>query len=260
MDIYKSLNDLINYIEENLDSKIDYKYISKIFGCSEPTIQKVFSLITGMTLKEYIRRRRLTVAIHDIKNNERIIDIALKYGYSSDVSFSRSFKKMHEILPSKIKNTNARLNMQPILKFKESNNKKNISYRIENLDKFTLYGVKKEIDINNIPPTAENLWEHVIKNYLEFSNNTGYGVITQINEKWYYFCALDNKIDGLDKIDIPKSKWIVFKSSDKKGNKIKELFNLAYNQYIPSIGFKSNQTFELEKYNDEYVEIYIMIN
>lgn len=260
MNIYRELNKCIKYIEDNLDGEIDYKYISKLFGCSASTVQRVFSLITGITLTEYIRRRRLTVAISDIRNNEKIIDIALKYGYSSDVSFSRSFKKMHNILPSKIKNSNVKLNMQPILKFNESSNINSVSYRIEDLNKFTLYGIKKEIDINNVPSTAEKLWKYVKKTYVEFNTNTTYGLITQIDGKYYYFCALEVKKDGLEKIDIPKSKYIVFKSSNKDGCKIKKLFKQAYDEYIPSIGFTSNKTFELEKYYVDYMEIYVMIN
>lgn len=260
MNIYKELNECIKYIEDNLDGQIDYKYMSKIFGCSESTVQRVFSIIVGMTLTEYIRRRRLTVAISDIKNHKRIIDIALKYGYSSDVSFSRSFKKMHGILPSKIKNSNVKLTMQPMLKFNEIENNNNLSFRIEELDKFTLYGIKKEVDINNIPNTAKKLWTYVKKNYLQFNTNTTYGVIKQINGKYYYFCALDEKKDEFEKIDIPKSKYIIFRNSNNDGYKIKKLFEKAYDEYIPSIGLKSNQSFELEKYYPDYMEIYIMIN
>ncbi len=260
MNIYKELNECIEYIEENLNSEIDYKYISKIFGCSESTIQRVFSIITGMTLTEYIRRRRLTVSISDIKDDEKIIDIALKYGYSSGVSFSRSFKKMHGILPSKVKNSTVKLNMQPILKFNEGNVANNISYRIEDIDKFTLYGIKKEVDINNVPNTAEKLWKYMKKNYTEFNTETSYGVIKQIDGKYYYFCALEKSKDGFEKIEVPKSKYIIFKNNNNDGNKIKELFKQAFSMYIPSIGFKGNQSFELEKYSDDYMEIYVMIN
>lgn len=260
MNIYKELNECIKYIEDNLADEISYKYISKIFGCSESTIQRVFSLITGMTLTEYIRRRRLTVAISDIKNNQRIIDIALKYGYSSDVSFSRSFKKMYGVLPSKVKHSTVKLNMQPILKFNENSNANSVSYRIEDLNKFTLYGIKKEVDINNVPSIAEKLWKYVKKNYIEFNTYPTYGVIKQIDGKYYYFCALEEKKDGFEKVDIPKSKYMIFKSDSNDGYKIKNLFEQAFDMYVPSIGFKSNQSFELEIYNPDYMEIYVMIN
>lgn len=261
MNIYKQLNECILYIEDNISDEIDYNYISKIFGCNISTIQRVFSLITGMTLTEYIRRRRLTVAISDIKNNERIIDIALKYGYSSDVSFSRSFKKMHGILPSKVKNSNVTCNMQPVLKFNEVKNDNTLSFRIEALNKFTLYGIKKECDINNVPLVAEKLWSYVKNTYPIFSEvDETFGIILQEDSKYYYYCAVKEKIDKFSKIDIPKSKWIVFRSDSFKGSKIKELFKRANDSYIPNIGIKSIGKLEFEKYNKDYMEIYIMIN
>lgn len=261
MNIYRELNECIKYIEGNLDGEINYKHISKIFGCSESTIQRVFSLITGMTLTEYIRRRRLTVAISDIKKNEKIIDIALKYGYSSDVSFSRSFKKMHGILPSKVKGKNVKCNMQPVLKFDEIENNNNLSFRIEELDKFTLYGLKREVEINNVPVTAEKLWNYVKKNYSNFKNATErYGIILENNSKYYYICALKTKTEGFEKIDIPKSKWIVFKGKSFSGNEIKKLSDDVIENYLPNIGLKVKEQFEIEKYNLDYMEIYIMIN
>lgn len=260
MNIYRQLNECIKYIEDNLDSEIDYKYISKIFGCSESTIQRVFSLITGITLTEYIRRRRLTVAVSDIKKNEKIIDIALKYGYSSDQSFSRSFKKMHGILPSKIKGRNVKCNMQPILKFNEIENKNNLSFRIEELDRFTLYGIKEEVDINNVPITAEKLWNYAKENYFEFKSvNERYGTLFKNDNKYYYFCGLRKEIDSLEKIDIPKSKYIVFSGKSFKGNEIKELSNKIKENYLPNIGFEAKK-FEFEKYESDHLEIYIMIN
>ena len=106
MNISNELNNCILYIEDNLDKEINYEKMAKMIGCSVSTFQRVFSILTGMTVTEYIRRRRLTVAITDINKGEKIIDIALKYGYTSPSSFSRSFNKMHGILPSKIKNGN----------------------------------------------------------------------------------------------------------------------------------------------------------
>lgn len=261
MNIYKELNECIKYIEDNLDGEINYKRISKIFGCSESTIQRVFPLITGMTLTEYIRRRRLTVAISDIKNNQKIIDIALKYGYSSDVSFSRSFKKMHGILPSKVKGKNVKCNMQPVLKFNEINNNNNLSFRIEELDKVTFYGLKMEVDINNVPITAEKLWSYVKENYTNFKSATErYGIILKNDSKYYYACVLKTKIEGFEKINIQKSKWIIFKGKSFSGNEIKKLSYDVIDNYLPNIGFKVKRQFEIEKYNLDYMEIYIMIN
>ena len=104
MDWIQHLNKAIDYIEENLDGTISYQKIAKIAGCSVYNFQRVFSYITDKSLSEYIRSRRLTLAAFDILNSsDRIIDIAVKYGYESQDSFTRAFKSFHGILPSKVR-------------------------------------------------------------------------------------------------------------------------------------------------------------
>lgn len=96
-----TINKATNYIEQNLTSDLKLDSIAKECNVSYHYFSKVFTLITGYTLKEYIRNRRITLASYEIVNSEqRIIDIAFKYGYSSNESFSRAFKKIHGINPS----------------------------------------------------------------------------------------------------------------------------------------------------------------
>ncbi|NLM50188.1 MAG: helix-turn-helix transcriptional regulator, partial [Clostridiaceae bacterium] len=92
MDFLRRMNDALGYIEEHLTEEIDYSEIAKIAYCSEYHFKRMFSFLAGISLSEYIRRRRLTLAALDLKNNDlRIIDIAVKYGYNSADSFSRAF-------------------------------------------------------------------------------------------------------------------------------------------------------------------------
>lgn len=259
MNIYQDLNECIQYIEDNLENTIDYNHISKIFGCNISTIQKAFSLITGMTLTEYIRRRRLSVAVSDIRNKERIIDIALKYGYKSDASFSRSFKKMHGTVPSKVKNQNIICNLQPILKFNEFKNKNNVSYRIEELDKITLYGLRREADPDFVPKTAEKLWFEMKEKYPSILKEERYGVTLFENNKCYYCCASKSKYTDLEKIIVPKSKWIIFKTDSFQGKDIQEAIIEMLQNHAPNIRLKVKEEFQLEKYSSSNVEIYIML-
>lgn len=101
MDWVKRINSVLDYIEENLDGEIDDKRIAFLFASPQGMFQRIFANITNMTLSEYIRKRRLTQAGVDVKNtDEKIIDIAVKYGYNSAVAFSSAFKKFHGITPS----------------------------------------------------------------------------------------------------------------------------------------------------------------
>lgn len=91
MNWINQLNEAMDYIEEHLTDEIDYEEIRKITCCSSFHFQRMFSYMAGITLSEYIRRRKMSLAAKDIKNGEKVIDVALKYGYQSPTSFNRVF-------------------------------------------------------------------------------------------------------------------------------------------------------------------------
>ena len=104
MNIIKLFNDTVNYIETVLDGEIDEKKISSLSGYSYPMFSRLFSMLTEITLSEYIRSRRLTEAAIDLRDtDEKIIDIAMKYGYESPDAFGAAFKKFHGFTPSEVK-------------------------------------------------------------------------------------------------------------------------------------------------------------
>ena len=110
MDSLRSMNDALTYIEEHLTKEIDYSEVYKIAYCSENHFKKMFSFLVGIGLSEYIRRRRLSLSAIGLKDKDlRIINVAVKYGYNSDDSFSRAFHSLHGILPSEARSDNTQL-------------------------------------------------------------------------------------------------------------------------------------------------------
>lgn len=100
MEWLTKLGKAINYIEFNLDKDISYEEASKIAGCSLYCFQRIFSYIAGISLSEYVRRRKMTQAAFELqRTNSKVIDVALKYGYSSPTSFNRAFQSIHGITP-----------------------------------------------------------------------------------------------------------------------------------------------------------------
>lgn len=104
MDIMKSFNLAIDYIEDNLTDELDEKEITRITGYSFPIFSRIFSrifsIVSGYSLSEYIRLRKMTKAAIDLKNSDkRIIDIAIKYDYNSQDSFALAFKSFHKLTP-----------------------------------------------------------------------------------------------------------------------------------------------------------------
>lgn len=101
MDSIDRMNRALGYIERNLDKEIDFNEMSRITACPAATFQRFFMLATGMTLTDYIRRRKLSCAAHELQNtNEKVIDIAFKYGYESSDTFGVAFKRIYGITPS----------------------------------------------------------------------------------------------------------------------------------------------------------------
>ncbi len=147
MDWVKQLNEAIHYIEENLTTEISYETISKIAGCSVYNFQRMFSYIADKPLSEYIRNRRLTMAAFDLLNStDRIIDIALKYGYESPDSFSRAFKSFHGVLPSSVRNETVQLKSCPKLSFQMTiKGAYHMNYQIEQWPAFKVMGISHKV-------------------------------------------------------------------------------------------------------------------
>lgn len=120
MDNFKAFECVVEYLEDIIAcaDEVDYSVISKIAGCPAPLFQRIFVYVTGVNIAEYIRRRRLTLAGYDIKNGrEKIIDIAMKYGFNSHASFTRAFKEHHKVSPSDIRKVGAKLIDYPRISF-----------------------------------------------------------------------------------------------------------------------------------------------
>ena len=140
MNIYRSLNHMIAYIEENLENEISYEKLAKLLGVNEYTMQKLFSLLCGIPLGEYIRKRRLSNAGADLFRSEKLIDVALKYHYENPTSFSRAFEKFHGIKPSQIKEQPDNLKFYARLTFSENiSAEEPIEYGIEKRRPLVLY-------------------------------------------------------------------------------------------------------------------------
>lgn len=101
MEWLKNLSDAIAYIEEHLDDEISYERAAEIACCSPNYFQRMFSYVAGISLSDYIRRRRMTQAAFDLQHrNVKVIDVALKYGYTSPTAFNRAFQSVHGISPT----------------------------------------------------------------------------------------------------------------------------------------------------------------
>lgn len=107
MDWSSCIQRAIDYIEGELDANV---LAEKVFTSSF-IFQRIFAILCDCTVGEYIRNRRLTLARDDILNsNCNILDVAVKYGYQTNESFTRAFTRFHGVTPSVAKKTRTGLN------------------------------------------------------------------------------------------------------------------------------------------------------
>lgn len=145
MDWIIGIQKAIDYIEANLTEEIDYDAVAAQSFSSSYHFQRVFSILCGFTVGEYIRNRRLTLAgIELAADHAKIIDVALKYGYETPDSFTKAFRKFHGILPSQVRTNGSNLKSFSPLVLKISLEGGNImDYRIEKKPEMLFTGYKR---------------------------------------------------------------------------------------------------------------------
>lgn len=261
MNVYTSLNQMIDYIESHLTDNIDYQILAKFLGINVYTMERFFSLLTNVTITEYIRNRKLSMSFYDLYyKQDKIIDVALKYGYENPTSFSRAFQKFHGVKPSEVKKGNVQLQNYPKFHFDENvKTGKNLKYRICSMDQMTLYGKGKKCTEETISKVAPSFYnEMYLKYHLKeygmvyyenrfYSNNLEYWVLNETYEK------------GFDTFQLPASKWLVFQIDSKKPKEIQELSRQFYDYFLPSCNFNVRNIPELEKYYENYMELWVPI-
>ncbi|MGJ7911138.1 AraC family transcriptional regulator [Neobacillus sp. LXY-1] len=253
MDWLDRMNRVLDYIEMNLEGEIDYKQIAQMANCSEYHFSRMFSSISGVLLSEYIRRRKLTLAGFDIqKSDDRIIDIAVKYGYDSADSFSRAFQKLHGIKPSEARQNGVHLKAYPKISFQISiKGDTEMEYRIEHLDfELRLIGKSKLVKTEKAFRMIPSLWSGAKKDGLmEKLKDLSWenpkcklegilGVCGKeaaiTDDEFAYFMGV--RYDGeppndLEILTIPPSSWAVFPN-------IVEAWKRLYTEWVPTSGYE----------------------
>ena len=117
MDILNNLNSAVSYIENHLADEIDIGQAAILAAENVQGFTKLFRSLTDMTVNDYIRKRRLSLAVNDLRNGAKVIDVAVKYGWNSADAFSRAFALQHSITPSQARNYELPVNIYPPLSF-----------------------------------------------------------------------------------------------------------------------------------------------
>jgi len=258
------LNEAVAYIEANLDKEISYDKAAQIACCSTFHFQRMFSYIANVPLSEYIRRRRITLAAFDLQSgNEKIIDIALKYGYDSPTSFNRAFHNVHGVSPSEARKKGVTLKAYPRISFKISiKGDAEMNYKIVTKDAFRIVGVREHYNMNIEQCFAKVplFWQKTVQSgivpaicYLMDQEPYGLlGVSTCMNGQdfYYYIAAATGKETpvGMVEYNVPACTWAVFECIGAMPTAIQELQKRIITEWLPTSGYEYADAPDIEVY------------
>lgn len=143
------LNQAMEHIEGRLDQPIEVAELARIAVTSEYHFRRLFSALAGIPLSEYIRRRRLTVAGAEVLSGERtLLEVAVRYGYTSGEAFARAFRAVHGVGPGEARRTGAALRSQPRMSFRLIvEGSSSMQYRVVEKEEFRVVGRRARVPL-----------------------------------------------------------------------------------------------------------------
>lgn len=289
MNWIQGIQKAIDYVEENITDEIDYEEAAKCAYASSFHFQRVFGILCGFSLGDYIRMRRLSLAGEELsKGGAKIIDIALKYGYDTPESFSRAFTRFHGIAPSEAKHGGKVRILTPLSVKLTLTGGNKMDYRIEKRDAFQVVCKRKKVG----KPQSANATQDITAMWQEFGADgtmeklisclpknpkmkglLGICFSSELDAKRFpYGIGVEydgRKVDDdLEIVTIPANTYAVFTSRGKMPDAFIETYHRIVTEFFPqSSQYEYAENVEFEVYSSADVsdpnyhcEIWIAVN
>lgn len=261
MNMINAFNKTINYIETVLDGDIDERMIFQLSGYSYAMFSRIFSILTDMTLTEYIRLRKLTVSAVELRETQdKVIDIAVKYGYDSPDSFTAAFKSFHGTTPTEVrkgKSYNVCSSIHLSLSIKGG---RTMDISIQKKPSFSVAGIKMEaIDTAKCPQAWEKLFAQTsVDRLIKLGNGQSYGICFDIKDsKTINYMAGFDVIDqaaakklNLEVMDIPANEYAVVKIKGAIPHSIHQGWKYLMEVFFPENGYQHSGAPDFEVYSE----------
>lgn len=261
MDWIARLNQAMEYLEENIAREIDYGELARIACCSTFHFQRMFGYLADVSLAEYIRRRRMSLAAAELRAGHRVIDVALKFGYASPTAFNRAFQGVHGIAPSLAREEGVTLKSYPPISFKLMvKGAEQMEYRIEQREAIRIVGISMPLErqIEQNFHEVPKMWERAAADgtvaklaSLMDARPAGLLGVSACGEEedWRYFIAVaSTKPAGdFEEYTIPAMTWAIFSGSGT-GQSIQDLEQRIITQWLPGSGYEYANAPDIEVY------------
>ncbi|MER7670290.1 AraC family transcriptional regulator [Kitasatospora sp. NPDC096128] len=263
------LNRAMEHIERSLDQEIDVAELARIAMTSEYHFRRLFSMLAGMPLSDYVRRRRLTVAGAEVLDGGRtLLDIAVSCGYTSGEAFARAFRAMHGVGPGEARREGATLVSQPRMSFRLIvEGSSSMQYRIIEKPDFRIVGKKARVPLifQGVNPhiaefirglgteTVERINALTVKDPLGIVSVTDY--LSPNREEgseldyWHAVVAREDVAvpDDLDVLRVPAGTWAVFTNTGPFPQALQEMWGDTASQWFPSNPYETRPGPEILK-------------
>lgn len=260
MEWIQRLNQAVGYIEEHLTGEVDYEQLGRIACCSSYHFQRMFAYMAGVSLSEYIRRRRMSLAAVDLQSSGmQVLDVAEKYGYRSPTAFTRAFQAIHGCTPSAVRSGGCSVKSYPSIVFKITiKGAEEMEYRMETREAFRILGVSvpldKDIEKNfaRIPQKwQEAAMDGTLQKLAGLMEAPGILGVSTCNETepWRYWIAVasSQEAEGLEAFTVPAATWAIF-SGTGTNQSIQELERRIVTEWLPASGYEYGSAPDIEVY------------
>jgi AraC family transcriptional regulator len=271
----EGITNAISYIEENLAGEIDIDAVAEKAYVSSFYFQKIFHVLCGMTVGEYIRKRRLTLAAQELCSTDiKVIDVALKYGYESPDSFARAFTKFHGISPSSAREQGSKLKSFAPLKIKLTlEGGTMLEYKIVEKEQFTVIGKSRRFNSETSYSEIPKFWQEHFKSDDSKILCGLYGICMDYDGKNFDYIIADDYVpwkeipkDFVTKV-IPAGTWAVFPCRGALPEALQSVNTKIWSEWVPSCkAYKLAGNYNIELYaplcdnpEEDYSEIWIPV-
>lgn len=258
MEWVKSLNEAINYIESHLLDDITCEEIAAHVYISSFHFQRCFSLLTGMTVGEYIRKRRLSLAGLELAaSDKKIIDVALKYRYETPESFTKAFLRFHGITPrqAKIEGSGLKSFNRLIIKIVMEGGK-TMDYRIINRDSIKVLGMTRSFKSKQSFTDLPKFWDEYYSMGYDKITEGDLGVCRQestSSENFRYSIGCEYRQgsdipEGFEVFTLPANTWAVFKCVGPMPGAIQTVWKTIFSEWLPQADYELIEEYDFELY------------
>lgn len=260
MEWIQSLNKAIEYVEDNLLDDLSCEEIAQHVFVSNHHFQRVFHLLTGMTIGEYIRNRRLSLAGQELTlPGSKVIDVGLKYGYETPESFAKAFSRFHGITPNQAKAEGSDLKSYNRLVIKIMLEGGNImDYRLLKKDSFKVLARTKVFTEQNNQTEIPKFWSEY---YRDGSSQRVCGMLGICEQEkkgcreFRYGIGCEYKEgsvipEGFEIMDIPAYTWAIFRCVGPMPSAIQKMWERIYSEWLPQAEYELIPDYDIEYYTE----------